>query len=291
MMKQVSGSRGITAGVGAIALLGLISCADIENTGEKEAALTDPGQSMQPGGPNVAQGKKQPYKSGEVLVRFKSGTTSIRSAAVHAGIAAQVVHEYHAPSSLQLVRVPQSMSVEKAIEAYQRDPEVLYADPNYIYELNVVPNDPSFNELWGMHNTGQLGGVFDTDINAPEAWNITTGSSDVVIGLLDTGVDYNHPDLAANIFTNPGEIPGNGIDDDGNGWIDDVHGIDATAESGNPMDTDGHGTHVSGTMAARGNNGIGVAGVSWNAKIVTCRPSTRSARWTTSCSAWITSSS
>lgn len=267
-MKEARRVRGIAVGMGAIALVGVISCGDINDTGEREAALSDPGQAMQP---RSAQARRQTYASGEVIVRFKSGTTSARSVAVHAGLAAHVVHEYRTLSGLQLVVLPQGMAVEAALEAYQRDPDVLYAEPNYIYGLDTVPNDPSFSPLWGMHNTGQLGGVIDTDINAPEAWNFTTGSSNVVLGLLDTGVDYTHQDLADNIFTNPGEIAGNGIDDDGNGWIDDVHGIDATAESGDPMDTNGHGTHVSGTMAARGNNGIGVAGVNWEAKVVACK--------------------
>ncbi|HET7506579.1 MAG TPA: S8 family serine peptidase [Kofleriaceae bacterium] len=267
MLKQVRASRGIAAGVGAIALLGVVSCAGIEDTGEREAALSDPGPSKLAGGP---QAKKQPYKSGEILVRFKSGTASSSTAIVHARLAAQVVHEYRAPSGLQLVILPQSITVETAVEAYRRDPEVLYAEPNYLYDLATVPNDPSFDQLWGLNNTGQFGGVVDTDINAPEAWNITTGSSNVVLGLLDTGVDYNHPDLAANIFTNPGEIPGNGIDDDGNGWVDDIHGISTFLDTGDPMDTIGHGTHVSGTMAGRGNNSVGVAGVNWNATIVTC---------------------
>ncbi|HEU4411075.1 MAG TPA: S8 family serine peptidase [Polyangiaceae bacterium] len=267
MMRQHRGSRGIMAGVGALALFGAISCTDLERTGERRAALAEPGRSTPPNG---AKAKRQTYKSDEVLVRFKSGTASGSAAAVHAGVAARVVREYRAPSGLQLVRLPQSITVEAAVEAYRRDPRVLYAEPNYIYNLHAVPNDPSFGQLWGMNNDGQFG-VVDADINAPEAWDITTGSSGVVLGLLDSGVDYHHQDLAANIFTNPGEIAGNGIDDDGNGWVDDVHGIDAIGESGDPMDTDGHGTHVSGTMAARGNNGVGVAGVNWDAKVVACK--------------------
>ncbi|HSK05318.1 MAG TPA: S8 family serine peptidase [Kofleriaceae bacterium] len=261
-MKQVSGSRGIAAGVGAIALLGVISCG-----GVSDEALVEQASEAQPGDPASLQS----YRAGEVLVRFKSGVTGARAAAVHAGFAAQVLREYRVPSNLQLVGVPAGMTVEQALDDYRRDPDVLYAEPNFIYELDVSPNDPSFPQLWGLHNTGQAGGTVDADINAPAAWDITKGSDSVIIGVLDSGVDYTHPDLALNIFTNPGEIAGNGIDDDGNGWIDDVHGIDAITNTGNPADTDGHGTHVSGTIAARGNNGVGVVGVSWNAKLVSCK--------------------
>ena len=93
----------------------------------------------------------------------------------------------------------------------------------------------------------------------------------MVIADIDTGVNYDHPDLAANIWTNPGEIPGNGIDDDGDGYVDDVHGINVLTHSGNPADDNGHGTHTAGTMVAVGNNGVGVAGVNWNAKLVACK--------------------
>jgi len=117
----------------------------------------------------------------------------------------------------------------------------------------AVPTDPYYNQLWGMDS-----------IDAPEAWSITTGSSSVVVAVIDTGVDYTHVDLAANIWTNPGEIAGNGIDDDGNGFVDDVHGYDFVNNDGDPMDDNSHGTHVSGTIAAAANNGVGVAGVNWS---------------------------
>jgi subtilisin family serine protease len=105
-------------------------------------------------------------------------------------------------------------------------------------------------------------------ISAPQAWDKCTGSSDVLVGIMDSGIDYNHPDLAANIWTNPGEIAGDGIDNDGNGYIDDIHGWDFYYNDNQPTDILGHGTHVAGTVAASGNNSTGVTGVSWNTKLV-----------------------
>ena len=120
-----------------------------------------------------------------------------------------------------------------------------------------APSDPLYSQLWGM-----------TAIDAPQAWNLTTGSSSVVVAVIDTGVDYTHVDLAANIWTNPGEIAGNGIDDDHNGFVDDVHGYDFVNNDGNPMDDNSHGTHVSGTIAAAANNAAGVAGLNWSSSIM-----------------------
>ena len=288
MTKQVGIERWISAAGGALALLGVMSCAGIGDAGapgspgggDSPGTPGTPGTPVAPGQPTstttgtvtpAVAAKADPYKPDEVIVRFKAGVTRNRSAAVHAKYAAQVVREYRIPSNLALVKVPTGMTVEKAIADYQRDPDVLYAEPNFIYQLATTPNDARFGELWGLNNSGQSGGVADADINAPEAWSITTGSSNVFIGSIDTGFDYNHQDLAANIWVNPGEIPGNGIDDDGDGYIDDVHGIDATTNSGDPFDVDGHGTHTTGTIAARGNNGTGVAGVNWNATVISCK--------------------
>ncbi len=142
------------------------------------------------------------------------------------------------------------------------------------YELDVIhqtqatPDDPSYSALWGMENNGQTGGTPDADIDVAAAWDISTGSSSIVVGVIDTGVDYTHVDLAANIWTNPGEIAGNGIDDDGNGFVDDVHGYDFINNDGDPMDDHGHGTHVAGTIAAAGDNGRGVVGVNWSSSIM-----------------------
>lgn len=142
------------------------------------------------------------------------------------------------------------------------------ANPDYVVQLSVTPNDPLLGSLWGMNNVGQTGGTSNADINAPEAWEFHTGSRTIKVGVIDSGVDMTHPDLAGNIWTNPNEIPGNGIDDDKNGYTDDVHGWNFFGNNANASDDHFHGTHVSGTIGAMGDNGIGVAGVCWKVSIV-----------------------
>ncbi len=164
-----------------------------------------------------------------------------------------------------------NISVKDALKKLRKNPAVLYAEPDYIVRASVTPDDSSYASLWGMNNTGQTGGVADADIDAPEAWDISTGSHDVVVGVIDTGVDHTHPDLITNIWTNPAEIAGDGIDNDGNGFIDDMHGISAITSIGDPMDDNGHGSHVSGTIGATGNNGLGVVGVNHNVSIIGCK--------------------
>lgn len=146
---------------------------------------------------------------------------------------------------------------------------VKYAEPDFIVHTQAsIPSDPSFGALWGLHNTGQNNGIADADIDAPEAWTLSTGSRSVLVAVLDSGVDITHPDLEANIWTNPGEIPGNGIDDDGNGYVDDIHGWDFVNNDALPQDDNGHGTHCAGTIGALGNNAAGVAGVCWEISIL-----------------------
>ncbi|MGA1795239.1 MAG: choice-of-anchor D domain-containing protein [bacterium] len=156
-----------------------------------------------------------------------------------------------------------------AIAMLKEDANVAYAQPDFrVSATGVIPDDPYFGLLYAMHNEGQTGGSPDADIDAPEAWDTHTGTGRVLVGVIDTGIDYTHPDLVDNIWTNPGEIPGNGIDDDGNGYVDDVYGWDFCNDDNDPWDDHGHGTHCAGTIAATGNNGIGVVGVSWKAGLV-----------------------
>jgi len=141
-------------------------------------------------------------------------------------------------------------------------------EPDQKVAPQQTPNDPQFSFQAGLNNTGQGGGLNDADIDAPEAWNVTNGTSDIVVAVVDSGIDYNHPDLAENIWTNPGEIPGNAIDDDDNGFVDDVYGYDFHNNDSDPRDDHRHGTHVAGIIGARGNNGIGVTGVAWTTSLM-----------------------
>lgn len=135
----------------------------------------------------------------------------------------------------------------------------------------ALPNDPRFAEQWGLANTGQHGGAPAIDISAPAAWDVTTGSRDVVVAVIDSGADLTHPDLVGNLWRNPGETPGNGIDDDGNGFIDDVHGWDFIDHDAVPQDGYGHGTHVAGIIGAVGNDLQGVTGVAWEVSLMILR--------------------
>ena len=219
------------------------------------------------------------YVPGEVIVKFYDSASKATVAAAHALPGGQTMKSFAiGTETFHHVKLGKGVNVEDALAKYRQSPAVEYAEPNYIHRLTAIPNDTLFTgTLWGLHNTGQsingIVGTPDVDIDAPEAWDLTTGSSDVIIAVIDSGIAYDHPDLAANMWTNPRDTP-DGIDNDGNGFIDDVNGYDFFNNDPDPMDppdpagNPGHGTHVAGTIAAVGNNSLGITGVMHTAKLM-----------------------
>lgn len=237
----------------------------------------------------VSQMGKGKYREGELLVKFKSGVTASSSLRVHDAMGASAVKRYTAVPNLELVKLPQGLSIENAVVQYMSDPNVEYAEPNYLRKISsVIPNDTYFSNQWALLNKGQYAfGTAGADMMATDAWDLTVGSPNVIVAVIDTGLDYNHNDLAANVWRNQQECNGiQGQDDDGNGFIDDCLGWDFTtcvqfsdngscvsskSRDNDPFDDNGHGTHVSGIIGAVGNNGNGISGVMWKANIMTLK--------------------
>ncbi|HEX8567216.1 MAG TPA: S8 family serine peptidase [Pyrinomonadaceae bacterium] len=203
---------------------------------------------------NAGVAKK--YVEGELLVKYQNGLASADSLFANTLSGASVVQTFP-DLGWQLVKLPAGVTVEQALSQYSNLAGVENAQPNYIYKLTANPNDAQFSQLYGM-----------AKINAPAAWETTTGSPNVVVAIIDTGIRYTHEDLAANMWKNAGEIAGNGVDDDANGFVDDVYGWDFFYNDSDPWDENSHGTHVAGTVGAVGNNTVGVAGVNWNVRLM-----------------------
>lgn len=202
----------------------------------------------------------QDARPAELMVRFAGGVRVTERARIHRAANATVKHAFKR-LPWHHVQIPQGVSMQEAANAYLSDPRIDRVEPNYLYELDETrPDDPDYGRLWGMER-----------IRAPEAWDVTTGTDEIVVAVIDTGIRYTHEDLVDNIWSNPLEIAENGIDDDGNGYIDDVRGWDFVYDDNDPMDGHSHGTHCSGTIGGVGNNAIGVAGVNWTVKLVACR--------------------
>ncbi|HQP50210.1 MAG TPA: S8 family serine peptidase, partial [Spirochaetota bacterium] len=201
----------------------------------------------------MAESGMMSHADDRIIVRYRSSAQGAAAAARHGS---RVIRQF-SQTGITVQSLKSGESVSSGIARLRRDPSVLYAEPDYVLEAVSTPNDPDYNSLWGL-----------TQIHCPEAWDYTSGSREVIVAVVDTGVDYTHPDLAANIWTNTGEIPDNGIDDDGNGYVDDIHGYNFFSYNNNPFDDNGHGTHCAGTIGAAGDNGTGVIGVSPSVSIM-----------------------
>ncbi len=233
-------------------------------------------------GANAAQIEEaQVYVPGEILVKHKDAASTAAEEDVPF-LQGWVTKTKLPTLNTMVYKLPEGMDVETAIAELKNDPRVEYAEPNYYARPTAFPNDPAFSAQWGLYNTGQsvrgVAGRPGADINAPPAWDRSIGNGNIIVAIIDTGVDILHPDIRPNLWVNQSELAGygslaawqpNGVDDDGNGYVDDVVGWDFFFNVNNPNDeVDGHGTHVAGIAAARGNNGGGVTGVAWQARIM-----------------------
>ena len=207
------------------------------------------------------------YNPERILIKPKRNTRGEQMRQLHAKAQGRLHRAYPRLGNLQVVTLAKGKDVKEALREYRKSGLVEYAEPDFRYHTKATPNDLD-SALWGLNNTGQSGGTSGADIDAVSAWDIRTSASSVIVAVSDSGIRYTHEDLAQNMWVNPGETPGNGIDDDANGYIDDVYGPNIVTGSGDPSDDVGHGTHVAGTIGAVGNNNKGVVGVAWQVKLM-----------------------
>lgn len=232
-------------------------------------------QALEPGIASPADARPD-----RIIIRAKSGAASEALAKVHARLGTKALNvARHRGEAPDVVSLPPGLSVGRALETFRASGAVDYAEPDYLLKLLATPNDTRYLNLdqWNLNNTGIYGGVPGADVSAEAGWDLQTDASNIIVAVVDTGVRYTHEDLAANMWINAGESGvdalgrnkrTNGVDDDGNGYIDDVHGINVLNGSGNPTDDWGHGTHVAGIVGAVGNNALGVTGVAWRVKLM-----------------------
>lgn len=217
------------------------------------------------------------YRDDRILIIPKAGRAA-QLGRFHGQIGTRLRRAFPNLGNIHVIELPRGISAKDAVARYQHSGHVTTAELDIMFQADAMPNDPRLvnGDQWHLNNFGQGGGLSDADIDAPEAWNVQNSASNIIVAVIDTGIRLTHQDLAANLWTNPGEIAGNGVDDDGNGIVDDVHGINATNavnNTGIPNDdsTVGHGTHVAGIIGAVGNNGLGGSGVAWRVKLMACK--------------------
>jgi subtilisin family serine protease len=243
----------------------------------------DPTGQVSKGIANPSQTKQVRYRENEVLVVFKKGfgKSALTQALSTRGLSIAKTYDKltsRSGKTFARVRANKVKTAQQILSMLKKDPRVEAVSLIYGKSIEsaadfcggLIPNDVYFPSYqYSLCNWGQTGGLVDADIDASEAWLTSTGSSNAVIAILDTGVRYNHPDLKTNIWTNSAEANGTpGVDDDGNGYVDDLHGIDTVEDDSDPLDVHGHGTHVAGIIGAVGNDGYGVAGVNWTTRIM-----------------------
>ncbi len=242
---------------------------DVETQTDNQAG----GRAEQPSFPTPSD---EEFARGQIIVELEEEATQADLAALNERNDAQT--EENLPhSDVNVVDLPSDLAVGEAVQRYEASPDVEYAEPDYLLQpaQTVSPSDPYYPRLYGLNNTGQTYGTPDSDVDAKEAWGTTTGNRTTVVAVIDEGVDIDHPDLKNNVWLNTDEVPDNGVDDDRNGYVDDRYGYDFANDDASVYDPDPisgrgdeHGTHVAGTIAAQGNNGVGIAGVNWQASIM-----------------------
>jgi subtilisin family serine protease len=221
--------------------------------------------------PGLTFGLDPNLSASRLLVKPRSNAERAALATFHRKNSVSVLRSYPAMGNLEVIQLPPGRKASAAIDAYQRSGLVAYAEPDYVLHGLLTPQDSLFVAQWNLFNWGQEGGTAGADISALAAWDIQYLAENIVVAVVDSGIRASHQDLAPNLWINPGEIAGNGIDDDHNGYVDDIVGINAINGTGNPVDEHGHGSHVAGIIGARGSNQVGIAGVAWRVKLMSCK--------------------
>lgn len=240
------------------------------NVGRESAPKAAAPKAASPA-PSQTNGSKRGHRKGELIVRFREGVSEADKTSLIEYQGAQRQKRFRGGSHIEKLRLPNGKNADTLAAELRQNPAIEFAEPNYLITRDdLTPDDPRFNEQWALRNTGANGGQSGADIGASLAWETTTGSTSTTIAVIDSGIDFTHPDLQNNQWTNTAETA-NGQDDDNNGLIDDLHGYDYVAQNGQSTDEQGHGTRMAGIIAAQGNNTEGISGVMWRASLMSLR--------------------